>query len=283
MLADMTSTSPIGTTRATCRCGRRFRLRRLRGTPGRIPRGARAGRAHPRGVPALRRRAGRGRGDGAGPQPGAAAQPHPDGRAGRHPHQSDQVNELANSKPIEWFEQNLIARVPLPLRRRPRRVYPGFVQLSAFMSDDPRAPPQTHPRSIGISATARSRRPRSTKDFTTSIRHPRLPRRILSGDGAAGVPGARLPAASSKWRGRRLSRARSGASALLTVEGETRRHLRGRPDAAAHDLCSGLRPHPQAPPRADGRRPLRRIHRQALGEPGLPAGEKRDSVERMIA
>ena len=26
------------------------------------------------------------------------------------------VNELANAKPIEWFEQNLIARVPLRYR-----------------------------------------------------------------------------------------------------------------------------------------------------------------------
>ena len=44
------------------------------------------------------------------------------------------VNELAMSKPIEWFEQNLIARVPLRYPGAGRRVYPGFVQLCAFMS-----------------------------------------------------------------------------------------------------------------------------------------------------
>ena len=44
------------------------------------------------------------------------------------------VNELATSKPIEWFERNLIATVPAPHAGAGRRVYPGFVQLGAFMS-----------------------------------------------------------------------------------------------------------------------------------------------------
>lgn len=44
------------------------------------------------------------------------------------------VNKLANSKPIEWFEKNLISHVPLPHAGYMRRVYPGFVQLSAFLN-----------------------------------------------------------------------------------------------------------------------------------------------------
>lgn len=44
------------------------------------------------------------------------------------------VNQLATSKPIRWFEQNLISHVPPPHRGHMRRVYPGFVQLGAFMS-----------------------------------------------------------------------------------------------------------------------------------------------------
>ncbi len=44
------------------------------------------------------------------------------------------VNTLATSKPIRWFEQNLISRVPWRHRGAGRRVYPGFIQLSAFMS-----------------------------------------------------------------------------------------------------------------------------------------------------
>src|ERR1700758_2443010 len=44
------------------------------------------------------------------------------------------VNKLARSRPIEWFEQNLIATVPFRCDGAFRRVYPGFVQLAAFMS-----------------------------------------------------------------------------------------------------------------------------------------------------
>ena len=45
-----------------------------------------------------------------------------------------EVNELATGKPIEWFEQNLISRVPWRYPGALRRVYPGFLQLAAFMS-----------------------------------------------------------------------------------------------------------------------------------------------------
>lgn len=44
------------------------------------------------------------------------------------------VNELAKSRPIEWFEQKLIGSVPWRFPGAFRHVYPGFVQLSAFLS-----------------------------------------------------------------------------------------------------------------------------------------------------
>ncbi len=44
------------------------------------------------------------------------------------------VNELATSKPIEWFREKLIGIVPRSLPGAGRRVYPGFLQLAAFMS-----------------------------------------------------------------------------------------------------------------------------------------------------
>ena len=44
------------------------------------------------------------------------------------------VNELAMSKPIEWFRDRLIGVVPHSQAGRGRRVYPGFLQLAAFMS-----------------------------------------------------------------------------------------------------------------------------------------------------
>ena len=44
------------------------------------------------------------------------------------------VNALAQSRPIDWFERKMIAAVPWPHAGVGRRVYPGFVQLGAFMS-----------------------------------------------------------------------------------------------------------------------------------------------------
>ncbi len=44
------------------------------------------------------------------------------------------VNELAASRPLSWFEQSVIHTVPLPNPGAMRRVYPGFIQLSGFMT-----------------------------------------------------------------------------------------------------------------------------------------------------
>ena len=44
------------------------------------------------------------------------------------------VNELAQSKSLAWFEHNVISRVPFPHAGGMRRVYPGFIQLSGFMT-----------------------------------------------------------------------------------------------------------------------------------------------------
>jgi len=44
------------------------------------------------------------------------------------------VNDLANEKPIEWFREKMIGVVPARLPGAGRRVYPGFLQLTAFMS-----------------------------------------------------------------------------------------------------------------------------------------------------
>ncbi len=42
--------------------------------------------------------------------------------------------ELAGAKPFAWFRTNMIQTVPPPYAGVMRRVYPGFVQLYAFMS-----------------------------------------------------------------------------------------------------------------------------------------------------
>lgn len=44
------------------------------------------------------------------------------------------VNELAESRPIEWFEHTVTSQVPFPNAGAMRRVYPGFIQLTGFMT-----------------------------------------------------------------------------------------------------------------------------------------------------
>lgn len=44
------------------------------------------------------------------------------------------TNRLAEERPFAWFEQAMIYPVPAPYPGVGRRVYPGFVQLAAFMS-----------------------------------------------------------------------------------------------------------------------------------------------------
>jgi poly(3-hydroxybutyrate) depolymerase len=44
------------------------------------------------------------------------------------------VNTLATQRPFAWFEQNVIATVPMIYSGAGRKVYPGFLQLAGFMT-----------------------------------------------------------------------------------------------------------------------------------------------------
>jgi poly(3-hydroxybutyrate) depolymerase len=44
------------------------------------------------------------------------------------------VNKLAEDNPYEWFEQNVVTTVPPPYPGVGRKVYPGFIQLTNFIS-----------------------------------------------------------------------------------------------------------------------------------------------------
>lgn len=54
------------------------------------------------------------------------------------------VNDLADKKPIEWFEQNLVSRVPFQYKGAGRAVYPGFLQLASFISMNPESHFEKH-------------------------------------------------------------------------------------------------------------------------------------------
>ena len=47
------------------------------------------------------------------------------------------VDKLASEHDLGWFDQNLVTRVPWRFKGAFRRVYPGFLQLTAFISMNP--------------------------------------------------------------------------------------------------------------------------------------------------
>ena len=56
------------------------------------------------------------------------------------------VTKLAAQHPIEWFERHVVTTVPYWHAGAFRRVYPGFLQLAAFMSMNPERHVEAHKR-----------------------------------------------------------------------------------------------------------------------------------------
>jgi poly(3-hydroxybutyrate) depolymerase len=54
------------------------------------------------------------------------------------------VNNLAMNKPFEWFENNVIYRVPNNFAGAGRRVYPGFLQHTGFVAMNPSNHAKSH-------------------------------------------------------------------------------------------------------------------------------------------
>jgi len=48
-----------------------------------------------------------------------------------------EVNRFATSRPLRWFESNLLHEVPVTYPGRGRRVYPGFLQHAGFIAMNP--------------------------------------------------------------------------------------------------------------------------------------------------
>ena len=161
------------------------------------------------------------------------------------------VNELANSKPIEWFERNLIATVPLRYPGAFRRVYPGFVQLAAFMSMNIERHLKAHRELYDNLAKGELEKAQMTKAFydeyfavldLTAEFYLETVRLVFQE--------CALPAGKLQWRGERVEPRAIKRTMLLTVEGERDDICAVGQTAAAHDLCYRLAAVSQAPPHA---------------------------------
>jgi poly(3-hydroxybutyrate) depolymerase len=152
------------------------------------------------------------------------------------------VNELATKWPISWFERNLITTVPGKLKGAGRRVYPGFLQLAAFMSMNV----ERHIRSFGDMAEARAAGDHSKLEALTTFYEEYfavmdLPAEFYLETVKTVFQDFALPRGELEIRGRRVRPETIRQTALLTVEGERDDICGSGQTLAAQDLCKGLR------------------------------------------
>ena len=174
------------------------------------------------------------------------------------------VNDLATSKSLGWFEDNLISHVPFRYAGRGRRVYPGFLQLTAFMSmnlDRHFGQHRALYQHLAGGADAEARAIRTFYDEYFAVLDLTAEFYLETVDRV--FQRALLPQGKLEYRGRAVKPSAIRRTALLTVEGERDDICSVGQTAAAHDLCTSLRPH------------LKRHHLQpGVGHYGLFAGRK---------
>ncbi len=177
------------------------------------------------------------------------------------------VNELATSKPFEWFEDNLITTVPWRYPGAGRRVYPGFLQLSAFMSMNmPRHSEQqrTLYQHLADGEVEDAAAIREFYDEYFAVLDMDAQYYLETIDRV--FQRALLAKGELDYKGRTIDLSKIKRTALLTVEGERDDICSVGQTAAAHDLCSGLRPH------------MKRHYLQpGVGHYGVFSGKKWDS------
>ncbi|HEY2228313.1 MAG TPA: polyhydroxyalkanoate depolymerase [Xanthobacteraceae bacterium] len=154
------------------------------------------------------------------------------------------VNKLAQSKPMEWFEKNLIATVPLRYAGAFRRVYPGFVQLAAFMSMNIDRHVKAHRDLYDNLVKGEIEKAQTTKQFydeyfavldLTAEFYLETVRLVFQEHA--------LPRGLIEYQGSKVDTRAIQRTMLFTVEGERDDICAVGQTVAAHDLCTGLRPY----------------------------------------
>jgi polyhydroxyalkanoate depolymerase len=154
------------------------------------------------------------------------------------------VNELATSRPLEWFERNLIATVPARYPGALRRVYPGFIQLAAFMSMNLERHVKAHWDLFNQLANGEREKADATRAFYDEyFAVLDLPAEFYLQTVSTIFQEHALPLGRLEWRGGRVEPAAIRRTAVLTVEGEKDDICSLGQTLAAHELCRGLRPY----------------------------------------
>jgi polyhydroxyalkanoate depolymerase len=154
------------------------------------------------------------------------------------------VNELAVSRSLAWFENSLISGVPWRHLGAGRRVYPGFLQLVAFMAMNLERHQDAHRKlydHLSKGETVAASKIKSFYDEYFAVLD--LTEEFYIETIERVFQKAELATGNLTHHGHKVDPGLIRNTALLTVEG-------GRDDicalgqtSAAHDLCRSLRPH----------------------------------------
>jgi poly(3-hydroxybutyrate) depolymerase len=174
------------------------------------------------------------------------------------------VNEFAKSKPIEWFEDNLINFVPFQCKGAFRKVYPGFVQLTAFVSMNLERHIKQHLDLHNHLVKGEKEKAEVIKTFYDEyFAVMDLPAEFYIETVRDVFQEHLLPLGKMTFRGRPVNPAAIKRMGLMTVEGEKDDICSIGQTLAAQELCTGVRAY-------------RRIHHMqaGVGHYGVFSGKK---------
>jgi polyhydroxyalkanoate depolymerase len=154
------------------------------------------------------------------------------------------VNELATSRPIDWFERHLIGIVPLRYPGAVRSVYPGFVQLMAFMLMNVERHVKAHVDLFDALVKGDLDKAAATRAFYDEyFAVMDLPAEFYLETVRLVFQQHALPLGRLEVRGQRVNPRAIRRTFLFTVEGEKDDICAFGQTLAAHELCSSLRPY----------------------------------------
>lgn len=158
----------------------------------------------------------------------------------RHP---TRVNKLAKTKDISWFKEKMIAVVPWRYKGAGRQVYPGFMQLTAFVSMNLDKHISAHQRQFRALATGDASAAETHRAFYDEyLAVMDLPAEFYLETVQRIFQDHDLPRGVLKYRGRAVKPETIKKTFVFTVEGERDDICGLGQTAAALDLCSQLRP-----------------------------------------
>jgi polyhydroxyalkanoate depolymerase len=153
------------------------------------------------------------------------------------------VNEMACSKTIDWFERHVVTAVPYRYAGARRKVYPGFIQLSAFMQMNMERHIAAHTDLFNSLARGDWKKADTIKAFYDEyLSVSDLPAEFYLETVRTVFQEHALPRGTMTYKGKKVNPAVIRRTALLTVEGERDDICPVGQTVAAHDLLTGLKP-----------------------------------------